>query len=134
MDSGAAVMYELRKALRDRHTMYKRSMSVGVAWTAIEVLRETLPETIDTSNSSAEHKIQQQQDWYDPSYSDSNDNHNASSTIDRTEKAEHARYSEIHPTTAADATSLHNKHTRYTHQLYYCYIYNDVALLTLCQV
>jgi hypothetical protein len=129
VNSGAAVTHELRKALHDRHTMCKRSISVGVAWTAIEVLREALPETVDIISSSADHNTQQQQDWYDPSNSDSNGNNNASQGIDRREKAQHARYNELHPTTVADTGAvLHSNHTRYTCKLTLHYAYQRFGL------
>jgi hypothetical protein len=119
VNSGAAVTHELRKALHDRHTMCKRSISVGVAWTAIEVLRETLPESIDNDSSNTDHNTQQQQDWYDPTNSDTSGNNNVSFALDRTEKAEHARYTELHLTTVADTGAvLHSNHTRYTCTLY----------------
>jgi hypothetical protein len=129
VNGGAAVTNELRKALHDRHTMCKRSISVGVAWTAIEVLRETLPETVDIISSSADHDTQQQ-DWYDPSNSDSNGIDNASNAIEKAEKAEHARYNELHPTTVADTgAALHSYHTRYTCTLTLHYAYQRFGLL-----
>jgi hypothetical protein len=125
VNSGAAVTHALRKALHDRHTVCKRSVSVGVAWTAIEVLRETLPDTTDISKAT-DHAILQQ-DWYDPSNSNTNSNSDSngndnSIVIDKTEKAEHARYNELHSTAAAAATeTLHTQRTRYI--TLHCYTY-----------